>query len=128
MESASTTTALLDCHSLPHQQFSSRLAYIGDNSKGKLNTIVTKKSTRLPPIARFDSSQKSIETVEDNISTIGSSDSNDSNDGQSVGIDPSLRVKQLEKNVTFVKEHCQSLLKCLHNELDDLKRKNRGIY
>jgi hypothetical protein len=125
MESASTSTALLDCHSLPHQQFSSRLVYIGDNSKGKLNTIVTKKSTRLPPIARFDSSQKSIETIEDNISINGSSDSNDD---LSVGIDPSLRVKQLEKNLTFVKEHCQSLLKCLHNELDDLKRKNRGIY
>jgi hypothetical protein len=125
MESASTSTALLDCHSLPHQQFSSRLVYIGDNSKGKLNTIVTKKSTRLPPIARCDSFQKSVETNEDNISTNGSSDSNDD---LSVGIDPSLRVKQLEKNLKFVKEHCQSLLKCLHNELDDLKRKNRGIY
>lgn len=130
MESASTSTALLDSHSLPHQQFSSRIAYIGNNTKRKPNSYLTKKSTRLPPIARCDSSPTPAQTNEVEVSSISNNDSFDSNEdfnNNNNRIDPNLRVKQLEKNLAFVKEHSQSLLKCLHNELEDLKRKNRGI-
>jgi len=43
-------------------------------------------------------------------------------------LDPEQRCQQLERNLNFVREHNQIILKCLHNEIEDLKRINRGKF
>lgn len=42
-------------------------------------------------------------------------------------IDPFQKVQQLEKNLAFVQESHAIMLKSLHEEIAELKQKNRGI-
>lgn len=41
--------------------------------------------------------------------------------------DPVIRVAQLEQNIRFLQEQHQSMLSCLHNEIETLRQRNRGI-
>lgn len=122
--STSTITPLFD-HPLPHQQFSSRLAFantsIAKPNRERLNSFPNKKSTRLPPIAaKNDCSPKSAESSSDSISSF------EDNNAEVCNEIESIKIRQLKRNVLFVKEHCHDMLTGLHNELDQLKRKNRG--
>ena len=136
MESTSTTTSttLFDLHPLPHQQFSSRIAFANNSkensvTKVKINSLSKKKSTRLPPIARYDSvcsppiTQERIKYFNRSAESSSSSETIESNNG----LDPNFRVKQLEQNLKFVREDCHNILQALHREIEDLKIKNRGI-
>lgn len=42
-------------------------------------------------------------------------------------IDPFQKIQQLEKNLAFVQESHAIMLKGLHEEIADLKQKNRGM-
>ena len=42
-------------------------------------------------------------------------------------IDPFQKIQQLEKNLAFVQENHAIMLKDLHEEIADLKQKNRGL-
>ena len=136
MKSASN---VLNSHPLPHQQFSSRIAFADDcddnhtigqiRLKSKTNS---KSTTRLPPIARYDSPLiqgiKSIANLFEN--TVENSISNERTLSPMTGVDrmdPNVRIKRLEENLKFVKEDCQHILEALHRELEELKIQNRGI-
>lgn len=39
---------------------------------------------------------------------------------------PTLKLRLIEKNLQFIKEQHKMVLNCLHNQIEDLNRKNRG--
>ena len=131
MESASATTSshLLTSHPLPHQQFSSRIAYANNYSKSKVKSLSKQKSTRLPPITRYDSICSPPNTNESIRYFNISADSNRSSNGTLTPNDEQSdhRIRQLEWNLNFVQEDCRKVLEALHLELEELKIKNRGI-
>ncbi|CAG2164259.1 unnamed protein product [Oppiella nova] len=134
MESASN---VLNSYPLPHQQFSSRIAFANDSkadnaiNKLRFKSLANKKITsRLPPIARYDSpyvhNQFASQSFSQSVDSIDSCDASDKNLNTN-GLDPILRIKQLEGNLKFVKEDCQHILESLHKELQELKVQNRDL-
>lgn len=48
--------------------------------------------------------------------------------GTSRCTDPLLRIAQLEQNIRFLQEQHAQMLAGLHQEIDTLRQRNRGIY
>lgn len=47
--------------------------------------------------------------------------------GTSKSTDPLLRISQLEQNIRFLQEQHQQMLTGLHEEIDSLRQRNRGM-
>ncbi|CAG2110377.1 unnamed protein product [Medioppia subpectinata] len=134
MESASN---VFNSHPLPHQQFTSRIAFAKESnvdhtlSQIRFKSLSNKKiTTRLPPIARFDSPGNRRQSLTNSYSQSmdsidGSYELNDNH--MNTGLDENMRIKQLEANIKFVKEDCQHILESLHHELEELRIQNRDL-
>lgn len=145
MQSAPPTVASLLDQTLPHEQFSSRIAFNGElaastlygvSVRPRFNSLPNRKNSKLPPLSRIDSSPKGIENREGvifikNCESKTDKDIRVPNTKSGVVVsncESQAKIEQLEKNLEFVNKHNKKILKCLHNELEDLKWKNRGKF